>query len=115
MKSLKITLILSTVITVVFVCYLLALAKDYRRGICEVTEGNYEAAFVIFTNLDGYQDSEVLAEYCRVMAEYDSDNYPSVFRSYHLLKDLEIDNEDLAVEIASSRAEIKALYLHCGE
>lgn len=102
-------------ITVVFVCYLLALAKDYRRGICEVTEGNYEAAFVIFTNLDGYQDSEVLAEYCRVMAEYDGNDYASVCRSYHSLKALSMDNEALEVNVTRAETEIKVRYEVMGE
>ncbi len=80
-----------------------------------VASGEYEAACEIFTELEGYQDSEILAEYCAVMAEYDSYDYASVFRSYNELKDIEIDNERLAVEVAAKRAEISALYVHCGD
>ena len=92
----------------------MSLASDYRSAIRAVTAGNYEEAREIFIELDGYQDSEILAEYCAVMAEYDAYDYASVFRSYYDLKELEIDNEYLEVEVASRRAEISALYVHCG-
>jgi hypothetical protein len=91
------------------------LASDYSEGVRLVASGEYEAACEIFIELDGYQDSEILAEYCAVMAEYDAYDYASVFRSYNDLKELEIDNEELAVEVASRRAEISALYVHCGD
>ena len=98
-----------------FAVHLIGLSGKYHEAVRNVANGEYETALTEFEELDGYQDSEVLAEYCRVMAEYDADNYPSVFRSYHRLNDLTIDNDDLAVEIASTRAEINALYIHCGE
>ena len=97
-----------------FVCYLADLALDYREGIRLVAAGEYEKACEIFIGLDGYRDSEVLAEYCRVMADYDAYDYASVCRSYHRLKALDIDNEDLEVETIKSRTEIEALYIHVG-
>ena len=105
----------TVLICVMFTCYLVGHALDYRSGIRAVTASNYEEAREIFIELDGYQDSEILAEYCAVMAEYDAYDYASVFRSYNDLKELEIDNEYLAVEVAAKRAEISALYVHCGE
>lgn len=95
-------------------CYLAGLASDYREGIRFVASGEYEKACEVFIGLDGYRDSEVLAEYCAVMAEYDSFDYASVCRSYHRLKALDIDNEDLSVEVAKTNAEIEALYIHVG-
>ena len=98
-----------------FVWSLVSEASDYRSGIRAVTAGEYETACEIFTELDGYRDSEVLREYCKIMAEYDAYDYPSVFRTYNDLNDIKIDNDKLEVEVACSRAEIKALYYHCGE
>lgn len=89
-------------------------ASDYREGIRLVASGEYEKACEIFTGLDGYRDSEVLAEYCAVMAEYDSFDYASVCRSYHRLKALDINNEYLIVETVKTRTEIEALYIHVG-
>lgn len=97
-----------------FVCYLCGLQRDYSEGVQLVALGEYDAAYMIFTELGGYQDSEVLAEYCAVMAEYDAFDYASVFRSYNSLRDIVINNEELEVEVAAARAEISALYVHCG-
>ena len=110
MKSLKRTLVLCVIIVVVFVCYLAGRASDYSCGIRETASGNYESAREIFTELDGWQDSEVLAEYCRVMAEYDAYDYASVFRSYNALKALDIDNEKLAIEVVRTQTEIAVRY-----
>ena len=97
-----------------FVWSLVSEASDYREGVRLVAAGEYEAAYEIFEKLDGYQDSEVLGRYCDVMAEYDSFDYASVFRTYHNLQDIDVDNEALEVNIAAARAEIAALYIHCG-
>ena len=115
MKRMKITFVLAVVIIIQFVCYLAGCAADYREGVRLVAAGEYEKAGEIFAELDGYQDSEVLVEYCAVMAEYNAFDYTSVFRTYHDLKEIEIDNEYLEVEIACNRAEVSALYMHCGE
>ena len=90
-------------------------ASDYREGVRLVALGEYEKAGEIFTGLDGYQDSEVLRAYCKVMAGYDAYSYSSVFRCYHELKGLEINNEELILEVTAKRAEISALYVHCVE
>ena len=110
----KITAVVIALLVVWFVCYLCGLQRDYSEGISLVTQGEYERAYEIFVSLDGYQDAEVLAEYCAVMAEYDAFDYASVFRSYHNLNGIEIDNAELEVEVAAARAEISALYVHCG-
>ena len=99
---------------VLFAIQLISDSRRYHGAVRAVAAGEYERAGKIFIGLDGYRDSEVLAEYCAVMAEYDAYDYASVFRSYNDLKELEIDNEELAVEVASRRAEISALYVHCG-
>ena len=114
MKRMIRGLVLVIVLLIVwFVCYLSGMQRDYSSGIKAVTAGEYEEACEIFTGLDGYRDSEILAEYCAVMAEYDAYDYASVFRSYYDLKELDIDNEYLEVEVAAKRAEIAALYIHC--
>ena len=94
--------------------YLAGLASDYREGVRLVAAGEYERAGEIFTELDGYQDSEVLAEYCRIMADYDAYDYASVCRSYHALKEVNVDNEDLEVETARAMSEIHAIYVYVG-
>ena len=114
MKILKITSLIIVAIIIAFVWYLGDLAADYREGVRLVAVGEYEAACKIFAEHDWYQDSEVLKEYCEVMAKYDAFDYASVFRTYHNLQDIDVDNEALEVNGAAARAEIAALYIHCG-
>lgn len=114
MKIERITAILCIVITVIFVWSLVSDALDYREGVRLVASGEYEAACEIFTELEGYQDSEVLREYCKVMAEYDASDYASVVRCYHALKSVNIDNEALEVETARAMSEIHAIYVYVG-
>ena len=112
--TMKITTCIIVTIIIAFAWYLGDLASDYREGIRLVAQGEYEEAAEIFEKLGDYKDSEVLADYCRVMAEYDSFDYASVFRTYHDLQDINVDNEAIALEVATNRAEIDALYVHVG-
>lgn len=97
-----------------FVWSLVSEASDYREGVRLVAAGEYEKAGEIFTELDGYQDSDVLRAYCEVMAEYDSYNYASVVRTYHDLQNIDVDNDALTLTVTAKRAEINALYVHVG-
>lgn len=114
MKIERITAILCIAITVTFVWSLVSEASDYREGVRLVALGEYEKAGEIFTELEGYRDSEVLCEYCKVMAEYDASDYASVVRCYHALKAVNVDNEALEVETARAMSEIHAIYVYVG-
>lgn len=105
-------IIVIALIAAVFVFSLLCDIINYAHATSYIKEGNYTKAAQKLEKADGYRDSEVLLKYCRIMEEYDSNDFKSIYHSYRQLDEIddELNNSSLSEEFIKTTTEVKALY-----
>lgn len=110
----KSVLLILCVISAVFIFQLTSNMINYSKASAYIDKGDYAKASAMFGKLDGYRDSEVLKEYCDIMAEYDSSSFSSVYHSYRGLMNIsdKLDDSSLTNQFTKNITEIETLYNH---